>query len=216
MSEVFCVQCKIVVSAESKVCPFCKEPLVSSLEKKQQDTTDVRKRQGKVQQGNFSAFKDLCLKYGKWFALAFLVLLMVFAVFAGSLLMVRPPIEIPKDPVFSIKVEKVKKGLRIVLLKGTITNRGEDIRDLSLRSLGVTAEFVLSDGRVEKKRFYPESLYRGDGTLFHGESGVFEIEVPPAANAVTLRAEIVDLGEDRVFTIPMQRKKVPSGAKKKK
>ena len=203
MPEVTCFNCNIKIPAENQTCPFCKKPLVFSPEEKPQET-DVRKLM--VPPESFSAVKEFYRQYGKWLKPAFLVLLAVSVIWVCLLLLAGPSIEIPKDSVFPIKVKKVKDGLRIVLLKGTVINHGEDIHSISLRSLSVKAEFRLNNGRVEKKRIYPTSFFRGDETLLHDESGIFEIEIPPGVKVVTLRAEVVDLGEDRSFRLPMQRK----------
>ena len=60
-------------------------------------------------------------------------------------------------------------------------------------------EFRYADGKTERKRIFPKSPFRGEGALLRGESGTFEIEVPKGVRSVTLRGEIVNLGEDRVF-----------------
>ena len=211
MDEVTCYTCNIRVPADNQVCPFCKKPLVFSPEEVKPEV-DIRKLL--VPQESFSGIKEFYRQHGKWLKPVLLVLFAVVFFWVGALLLVGPPVEILEDPVFPIKVENVKDGLRVVLIKGTVTNMGEDIRSLSLRSLGVTAEFIWSDGRVEKKRIYPTSFFRGDGTLFHGESGVFEVEVPPKTQKVILWAEIVNLGEDRNFRLPMTHKSPPSKRKR--
>jgi len=209
MPEVTCYQCNIKIPADkdNPICPFCKKPVGFSPEEVQQDD-DIRKIL--VPQESFSSVKEFYRQYGTWLKLGLLALFVVSAIWVGMLLMMGVSIEIPKDPVFPIKVEKVRDGLQIVLLKGTVTNLGEDIHGISLRSLGVTVEFRWSNGRVEKKRIYPKSAYRGDGSLFYGESGVFEIEVPPKIESVTLWAEVVDLGEDRNFRLPGSKRNPPS------
>ena len=108
-------------------------------------------------------------------------------------------IVVPSDNAFLIEAERERKDGGTVLLRGKLVNRGEDIPDLSLRSIGVIAEFLYGDGRTERKRVFPKSPFRGEGALFRGESGAFEIEVPKGVKSVTLRGEIVNLGEDRVF-----------------
>ena len=140
------------------------------------------------------ASRSFYRRYGKWLKLAVPALIAIPALWIVFLLLTRLSIDIPKDPAFPIEVAKEKKGGRVVLLKGTVTNLGEDIPDLSLRSIGVTAEIRWNDGKVERKRVFPKSAFRGEGALFHGESGTFEFDVPPGADAVTLRAEIVNLG----------------------
>ena len=106
---------------------------------------------------------------------------------------------VPPDNTFLIEAEREQKDGGRVLLTGKLVNRGEDVPDLSLRSIGVIAEFLYRDARTERKRVFPKSPFRGEGALFHGESGAFEIEVPKGVKSVTLRGEIVNLGEDRVF-----------------
>ena len=211
-AEITCSRCDIRVSAENQICPFCKKPLFPSLEEEPHLDKEIRKIL--VPQKSFSSIKEFYLLHGKWLIPALIALLAVFVLWMGFLLLMGLSIEIPNDPVFPIKVETVRDGGRVVLLKGTVTNHGEDIRGISLRSLGVTAEFRFSDGRVEKKRVYPTSISRGDGSLFHDESGVFEIEVPPKAGAVTLHAEIINLGDDRSFRLPMDHTDPPPKKKR--
>ncbi|TFH31452.1 MAG: hypothetical protein E4G97_04265 [Deltaproteobacteria bacterium] len=135
--------------------------------------------------------------------------LLVLWLAIGFLTRVR--IIVPSDNTFLIEAERERKDGGRVLLKGNLLNRGEDIPDLSLRSIGVIAEFLYSDGRTERKRVFPKNPFRGEGALFRGESGVFEIEVPKGVKSVTLRGEIVNLGEDRVF-VPSTRgiRRLPS------
>jgi len=123
----------------------------------------------------------------------------------------RVRIIVPSDNTFLIEAELDRKDGGMVLLKGKLVNRGEDVPDLSLRSIGVIAEFLYGDGRTERKRVFPKSPFRGEGALFRGESGAFEIEVPKGVKSVTLRGEIVNLGEDRVF-VPAARgiRRLPS------
>jgi hypothetical protein len=132
----------------------------------------------------------------KTVAPAILAVLVLWFAF-GYLTRVR--IVIPPDNTFLIEAERERKDGGRVLLTGKLVNRGEDIPDLSLRSIGVFAELLYADGRTERKRVFPKSPFRGEGALFRGESGAFEIEVPKGVKSVTLRGEIVNLGEDRVF-----------------
>jgi hypothetical protein len=176
MAEVTCPRCNVRIPAETPACPFCKQPVAAPPEEKP-ERGDIRKFL--VPQESFPVFKRFYREYGTWLKLAFPVLVAVPALWVIFLLLTRLSIEIPKDPVFRIEVGKVKKGGRVVLLRGTVTNLGEDVRDLSLQSIGVTAEFRWNDGKVEKKKVFPKSAFRGEGALFRGESGSFEIEVPP-------------------------------------
>ncbi len=193
-AEVSCPRCAVRIPADLPVCPFCRQPVAPAA-----DAGPKEIRALLVQPQRFPALGKYYREYGKWLKVAAPVLIAVPVLYAVFLLMTRLSVTVPKDPVFPIEVTQVKKGGRTVLLKGELTNLGEDVPDLSLRSIGVTAEFLLDGGRVERKRVFPKSPFRGEGALFRGESGAFEIEVPKGADSVTLRAEIVNLGEDRRF-----------------
>ncbi|MEW6720046.1 MAG: hypothetical protein AB1346_06325 [Thermodesulfobacteriota bacterium] len=200
-NEVTCPRCDVRIPADLAACPFCKQPVAPVPEK--EEARDIRELL--VPPETFPAWKRFYREYGKWLKAAIPVLIAVPVLWILFLLVTGLKVEIPEDPVFPMEVAHEKSGGRTVLLKGTLTNRGEDIPDLSLRSIGVTAEFRWSDGRVERKRVFPKSPFRGEGALFRGESGTFELEVPEGADAVTLRAGIVDLGEGRRFNLPRQK-----------
>jgi hypothetical protein len=206
MEEVTCPRCNVRIPADMPVCPFCRQPVAPGPpvkeEKDQGGTGSIRDLL--VPQESFPGLKDFYRRHGRWLKLAVPVLVAIPVLLVAFLLVTRVPIDIPENPTFPIEVAAEKKGGRIVLLKGTLTNLGEDIPDLSLRSIGVTAEFRRDGGKVERKRVFPRSAFRGEGALFHGESGVFEIAVPPGVEGITLRAEIVNLGEDHRFNLPLQ------------
>lgn len=203
--EVTCPRCNVRIPADMPACPFCKQPVAPPPPQKPQEKAEGADIRGLlVPPESFPALKEFFRLYGKWVKLAVPALVAIPALWIVFLLLTGLSVDVPKDPTFPIEVEKVKKGGRVAMLKGTLTNLGENVPDLSLRSIGVTAEIRLKDGRVERKRVFPRSPFRGEGALFHGESGSFEIEVPPGAKAVTLRAEIVNLGEDRRFKLPLQ------------
>lgn len=204
-NEVTCPRCDVRIPADLPSCPFCRQPVAPVPEK--EDSPGIRRLL--VPQETFPAWMRLWRDHGKWLKLATPVLIAVPALWVLFLLVTGLKVEVPADPAFPIEVAHEKSGGRTVLLKGTLTNLGEDIPDLSLRSIGVTAEFRWSDGRVERKRVFPKSQFRGEGALFRGESGAFEIEVPDGADAVTLRAGIVDLGEGRRFNLPRQQHLLP-------
>ena len=126
-------------------------------------------------------------------------LLAVLVLWLALGLLTRVGIVVPSDNAFLIEAERNQRDGGRLFLTGKLTNRGEDIPDLSLRSIGVIAEFRYADGKTERKRVFPKSPFRGEGALLRGESGAFEIEVPKGVRSVTLRGEIVNLGEDRVF-----------------
>jgi hypothetical protein len=207
MREVTCPRCNVRIPGDHAICPFCKLPVGSAPGPEAgSGTTEEAKdiREYLVPSESFPALKRFYRKHGKWLAVAGPALVAIPVLWILFLLLTRLSVEIPADPVFPIQVEHEKEGGRTVRLKGTLTNLGEDIPDLSLRSVGVTAEFRWDDGRVERVRVFPKSTFHGEGALYKGESGSFGIEVPEGADAVTLRAEIVNLGEDRRFRIPGQ------------
>lgn len=215
--EVTCPRCNVRIPADMPACPFCRQPAVSPAPGGPEgapggapEGTDIRDLL--VPPESFPALKEFLRLYGKWLKLAVPVLIAIPALWIVFLLVTGLPVDIPEDPAFPIGVEKVKKGGRVALLKGTLTNLGESVPDLSLRSIGVTAEILMKDGRVERKRVFPRSPFRGEGALLHGESGAFEIEVPPGAKSVVLRVGIVDLGEGRRFKLPLQGDR-PAGRK---
>jgi hypothetical protein len=193
--NVPCPRCTVLIPDDLAVCPFCRQPV----EAVEQDAgpRDIRERL--VRPEPFPALKKLYREYGKWLKIALPILVGVPVLWFLFSLATKLSVTIPGNPTFPIHVVQEKKGGRTVLLKGELTNLGEDVPDLSLRSIGVTAEFRMDDGRKESKRVFPKSPFRGEGALFRGESGAFEIEVPKGAKAVTLQAEIVNLGEGSPF-----------------
>jgi len=190
-----CPRCTVLIPADLEVCPFCRQPVAV----KEQDAgpRDIRERL--VTPEPFPALKKLYREHAKWLKVALPALVGVPVLWLLFIQVTKLSVTIPGNPDFPIEVVQEKKGGSTVLLKGELTNLGEDVPDLSLRSIGVTAEFRMQDGRKVSKRVFPKSPFRGEGALFRGESGVFEIEVPKGAKAVTLRAEIVNLGKGSPF-----------------
>jgi hypothetical protein len=201
LAEVTCPRCNVRIPSEMPECPFCRKA-VDPLPPEKEERRDIRDLL--VPQESFPGLKSFYRRYGKWLKLSAPILIAVPTLWVIFLLLTGLSIDIPGDPVFPIEATAVKKGGRVILLKGTVTNLGEDVLDLSLRSIGVTAEFRWNDGKAERKRAFPKSDFRGEGALFRGESGAFEFDVPPGADAVILRAEIVNLGGDRPFRLPLQ------------
>jgi hypothetical protein len=127
---------------------------------------------------------------------AVLLLFIVYGVWVGYKVRVVP------NPALTMKVKHEKKG-QTVLLQVFVTNEGEDVPDLSLKSIGVVTEFVYRDGRREKKTVFPKADFHGEGSLLHGETGSFEIEASARGlKEVVLRSEIVDLGAGRRLVPP--------------
>ncbi|MGE5283783.1 MAG: hypothetical protein ACM3OG_02310 [Actinomycetota bacterium] len=147
----------------------------------------------------FPRLREWCRDHGRWVKVVAPSVLGALVLWLAIGYLTRVRIVIPSDNAFLIEAEREKTEDGRVLLTGRLVNRGEDVPDLSLRSIGVIAEFLYDDGRTERKRVFPKSPFRGEGALLRGESGAFEIEVPKGVKSVTLRGEIVNLGEDRVF-----------------
>jgi len=189
-----CPHCTIQIPADVSICPYCFQLVPQETPVKPRDIRELL-----VPPERFPLLRKYYRDHGKWVKVVAPALLAVLLLWLaiGSLTRVR--IVVPSDNVLLIEAERERKEGERVLLKGKLTNRGEPIPDLSLRSIGVIAEFLYGDGRTERKRVFPKSPFRGEGALLRGESGAFEIEVPKGARSVTLRGEIVNLGEDRVF-----------------
>jgi hypothetical protein len=171
-------------------------------------------RQRLVPPERFPALKRLWVEHGKWLKIAAPVLLAALALWGAYGLWSGLKVKVTPDGAFLIEAQKEKGGPNL-LLKGSLTNLGEDIPDLSLRSIGVIAELRYRDGRTERRRVFPKSPYRGEGALMRGETGSFEIVVPREVSVVTLRGEIVDLGEDRKFIPAGQAPRLPPTQKTK-
>jgi hypothetical protein len=191
---ISCPNCAIRIPDDVPDCPYCRQPMTGRTSGKPKDIRELL-----VPPARFPRLRKFYRDHGKWVKVVVpaLLTLLVLWLALGSLTRLR--IVVPSDNNFLIEVERERKDGGRVLLKGELANRGEDVPDLSLRSIGVIAEFLYSDGRTERKRVFPKSPFRGEGALFRGESGAFEIEVPKGVRSVTLRGEIVNLGEDRVF-----------------
>jgi hypothetical protein len=207
---VSCPRCAVQIPADLERCPFCRQPVVEPPDKGPRDIRELL-----VVPGRFPAARKYLVEHGKWVKVAAPVVAAVAVLWVVFFFLTRLTVTIPKDATFPIEVTREKTG-RNVLLKGKLTNQGENVPDLSLRSIGVTAEIRMDDGRVERKRVFPKSPFRGEGALFLGESGEFEIEVPKDAREVTLRAEVVNLGEDRQFVPAGQKASSRPPAKKKR
>jgi len=146
-----------------------------------------------------SDFRD---RYGKWIkaavpiALALVVLAIIYQRWVGVRITVSP------NPSLPVKASLVKKG-NVVVVRGTVTNEGDDIPDLSMKSIGLMVEFAYRDGRRHRKRVFPKAEFRGEGALLRGETGSFEIEAPKdGLEEVLFRSEVVDLATGRDLVPP--------------
>jgi hypothetical protein len=189
-----CPHCTIQIPGDVPECPFCRQPIPARTSGKPKDIRELL-----VPPERFPRLRKFHRDHGKWVKVVAPSLLGVLVLWLALGYLTRVRIVIPSDNTFQIEAERERKDGGRVLLRGKLLNRGEDVPDLSLRSIGVIAEFLYGDGRTEQKRFFPKSPFRGEGALFQGESGAFEFEVPKGVKSVTLRGEIVNLGEDRVF-----------------
>ena len=191
---ISCPHCTIQIPGDVSNCPYCLQPVMAGTFVKPKD---IRKLL--VPPERFPRLRKFYRDHGMWVKIVVPALLAALVLWLAVVSLTRVRIIVPSDNTFLIEAEQERKDGGRVLLIGKLVNRGEDIPDLSLRSIGVIAEFLYGDGRTERKRFFPKNPFRGEGALFRGESGTFEIEVPKEVKAVTLRGEIVNLGEDRVF-----------------
>lgn len=203
---ISCPHCTIQIPDDVSNCPNCYQSVVGGTAEKPKDL-----RGQLVPPERFPRLGKYYAEHGKWVKVVGPALLAVLLLWLALGFLTRVKIVVPPDNAFLIEAERERKDGGSVLLRGKLVNRGEDIPDLSLRSIGVIAEFLYGDGRTERKRVFPKNPFRGEGALFRGESGAFEIEVPKGVKSVTLRGEIVNLGEDRVF-VPSTRgiRRLPS------
>jgi hypothetical protein len=193
-NNISCPYCTIQIPDDVPDCPYCRQPVQGRTSGKPKD---IRKLL--VPPERFPQLRKYYREHGKWVKVVAPALLAILVLWLAIGLLTRVRIIIPADNTFLIEAERERKDDGRVLLTGTLVNQGEDVPDLSLRSIGVIAEFRYGGGRTERKRIFPKAPFRGEGALFRGESGAFEIEVPKGVKSVTLRGEIMNLGGDREF-----------------
>ncbi len=196
---ISCPHCTIQIPDDVPDCPYCRQLLPGGAP---EDAKDIRELL--VPPDRFPRLRKYYLEHRKWGKVVVPALLGVLVLWFAIGYLTSVEVAIPPDNTFLIEAKAERMDGGRFLLTGTLVNQGEDVPDLSLRSIGVIADFLYSDGRTERKRFFPKSPFRGEGALFRGESGAFEIDMPKGVKSVTLRGEIVNLGEDRVF-VPVTR-----------
>ena len=197
---IACPYCTLQIRAAESVCPHCRQAVSREPEEKRRIALPFSGG------GRGLPLRPLWERYGKWVKAAApaVVGLLILSIVYGQ--WVDYEIRVDPNPALPVRVSGERKG-NVVVLRGTVENRGEDVHELSLRSIGVVVETVYRDGRRMKKTVFPKVPHRGEGTLLHGESGTFEIEVPRKdLKAVSFRSEIVDLGSERRFVTPYQRR----------
>ena len=190
-----CPSCTIQIPANVPVCPHCQQ-IVPQAERK------APRRSLSAGRPDLAALWD---RYGKWVKLAGPALLAVLLLAIVYQRWVANNVKVEPNPSLPIQVEKEREGDTLVL-RGTVTNRGDDVPDLSLRSIAVIVEFVYRDGRRQKVTVFPKTEFRGKGALLRGETGRFEA-AGPAKNLreIVLRSEVVDLGMGRKLIRPRGR-----------
>ncbi len=203
-----CPYCTLQVTVGDATCPHCRKPLPAAQggEAGKRGGPDKEKAKAAPGRPAQSVYRTsgggIWERYGKWIkaavpiAVALVVLAVVYQRWVGVRVVVTP------NPSLPVKAGVEKKG-SLVIVRGTVVNEGDDIPDLSLKSIGVMVEFAYRDGRRQRKRIFPKAEFRGEGALLRGETGSFEIEAPTAGlEEVVLRSEVVDLGTGRELVPP--------------
>ena len=190
-----CPSCTIQIPASVPVCPHCQQIVFP----------EERKEPGRSVAAGMPGLAALWDRHGKWIKLAGPALLAVVLLAFVYQRWIVNNVKVEPNPSLPIQVEKEREGDTLVL-RGTVTNRGDDVPDLSLRSIAVIVEFVYRDGRRQKVTVFPKTEFRGKGALLRGETGRFEA-AGPAKNLreIVLRSEVVDLGMGRKLIRPRGR-----------
>lgn len=190
-----CPHCTIQIPANASVCPHCQQEVLPS---------DRPRRQHPIPAGRPDP-ASLWDQYGKWVKLGGPVLLAVLVLILVYQQGVVHRVKVIPNALLPIRVEKEREGDSMVL-RGTVTNQGDDIPDLSLRSIAVIVEFVYRNGQREKKTVFPKTEFRGEGALLRGETGKFEVAgSAKELNEIVLRSHVVDLGMGRKLIRPRGR-----------
>lgn len=190
-----CPHCTIQIPANVPLCPHCQQ-IVSP------EASPRRTRPFPAGRPDAAVLWE---RYGRWVVVAAPVLLAVLVLAIVYQRYVAHNVKVVPNSSLPIQVEKERKGDALIL-RGTVSNRGEDIPDLSLRSVAVIVEFVYRDGRRERKTVFPKAEFRGEGALLRGETGKFEVVTPAKEiKEIVLRSEIVDLGMGRKLIRPRGR-----------
>jgi hypothetical protein len=179
-----CPYCTFQVPAEAAVCPHCTQFLLAA---------SPRAAGGAGRPAGGTPPSDVRRPYGKWalaavpVLLALIVLVLVHGRWSGHRIRLVP------DPALPIEAAQERRG-DVILLTVAVTNEGQDVPDLSLKSIGVAVELVYQDGRRTTRTVFPKSLYRGEGALLRGETGHATMETPAkGVKEIVLRSEVVDL-----------------------
>lgn len=191
-----CPHCTIQIPAGAAECPFCRRPLSGADPPPKSRLRFFAER---------PLVTRLLERYGRWIKAAVPALL---ALLVLSLLVrhwTAGTLKVVENPILPVQVSRETEG-DLVVLRGTVTNQGDDIPDFSLRSVGVVVTASYRDGRRERKTVFPKTRFRGEGALLRGERGTFEAGVPSKGLAeIVISAEIVDLGMGRRLIRPRGR-----------
>ncbi len=200
-----CPFCTIQIEAGVPVCPHCRQPLPDA-------GPGGKGARGRVVFPSASRRPERPgPRRAVWLRIALPVAALAAVALVAFLTVAGPKVRVEIHPSLPLRAETEVRGERLAV-RGTVTNRGEDVTDLSLRSIGVVAEFVYRDGRREKRTVFPKAPYRGEGALLNGEEGVFEVETSrKGLSEVILRAEIVDLGMGQTLIPPGGARRVLPG-----
>ena len=193
--HIACPHCTIQIPAGVPVCPHCRQPVLP----------EEGPRRPRSFEARLPTFAIQWERHGKWVMVAGPVLLALVVLLLVYQQWVAYRLKVVQNPSLLVEVGKERKGDTLIL-RGTVTNRGDDIPDLSLRSVGVIVEFTYRDGRRERKTVFPKTEFRGEGTLLRGETGKFEVEgSAKGLTEIVLRSEIVDLGMGQKLIPPRGR-----------
>ncbi len=194
---IACPCCTIQIPAGTRVCPHCRLEVPEGARQPPKKKAIVQVLAMKRGGPGAPSLPELWSAYGKWVLaavpvlIALVVLYLVYGRWSGHKVVIVPNPELP------IAVTQEKKD-DAVLLRIVVRNDGEDVLDLSLRSIGVVVEIRRKDGRTDKKTVFPKSDFHGEGALLRGESGAFELRLPAKGiQEISLRSEIVDLSGGR-------------------
>ncbi len=198
-----CPYCTLQIKVGDATCPHCRKPLPppggAAGKGGKAGRAAAPRSPGTPYRTSGGGVWD---RYGKWImaavpiVLALVVVVVIYQRWVGVRITVVPNASLP------VKAELEKEGGR-VLVRGTVSNEGEDVPDLSLKSIGVMVEFAYRDGRRQRKRIFPKAEFRGEGALLRGETGSFEIDAPKEGlEEIVLRSEVVDLGTSRDLVPP--------------
>jgi hypothetical protein len=198
-----CPFCTIQIPAEATVCPHCQMVLPP-----RGGGGRRAKEFGLTAGGPASARLE---RYGIWIRAGGGVLLALVALLLLYQRWFALTVTIVPNPSLPVRAEKERRG-KAVVIRGAVTNEGDDVPDLSLRSIRVVAEIVYRNGRRDRRSAFPKSEHRGEGALLRGETGRFEFETSAhGLEQVVLRSEVVDLGLGRRLIPPRGRREPVTG-----